>query len=158
MFSTVFFLLLLLLFALNALLCFPWSTSGNTWWTRAECWLCVGLFPAQTPSSHMCRGYHPGLNFVRAFGCDKCSRINMTAVNETTGHQCLFLKWKLAVGGEVCFLLLHNVEARDLPGLLCSGLQSCWVAATLLGCFQLNEMVEEGGEELRGLWCLVVHV
>lgn len=52
----------------------------------------------------------------------------MTAANETTGHQCLFLKWKLAVGGEMYFLLLRNVEAKDLPGLLCSALQSCWAA------------------------------
>lgn len=76
----------------------------------------------------MCRGYHPGVNFVLAFGCDKCSRINMIAVNETTGHQCLILKWKLAVGEEMYFWLLHNVEARDLPGLLCSVLQSCRAA------------------------------
>lgn len=43
-----------------------------------------------------------------------------TAVNETTGGQCLFLKWKLAVGGEMYLLLLHGVEAGDLPGLPCS--------------------------------------
>lgn len=122
-FPTAFFM-----FALNALLCFPWPASGNSWWTRAEWCLCVGLLPAQAPSSHMCRGYHPGLNFVLAFGCDKCCRINMTAVNETAGHQCLFLKWKLAVGGEIRFLLLHNVEARDLLRLLCFALQSCWAA------------------------------
>lgn len=52
----------------------------------------------------------------------------MTAVNESTGHQCLFLKWKLSVGEEMYFLLLHDVEARDQPGLLSSALQSCWAA------------------------------
>lgn len=82
----------------------------------------------------MCGGYHPGLNFVQAFVCDKCSRINMTAVNETPGHQCLFLKWKLAAGGEVYFLFLHNVEARDLSGLLLFRaavlLQHCWAASS----------------------------
>lgn len=94
-------------------------------WGREVFCLCVGLSPAQILSSRMLRGGHPGLNFVLAFECVKCSRINKTAVNESTGHQCLVLKWKLAVRGVMYFMLLHNVEARELAGLLCAALQSC---------------------------------
>lgn len=63
-------------------------------------------------SSHMYRCYHPSLNFVLAFACVKCSRINKTAINESTGHQCSLLKWKLAVQGETYFMIFYHVEAR----------------------------------------------
>lgn len=94
-------------------------------WGGEVLFLCIGLFPVRILSSHMCRGYHPGLNFVLAFECVKCSRINKTAVNGSTGHQCLVLKWKLAVQREIYFMLLHNVEVWELAGLLCAALQSC---------------------------------
>lgn len=94
-------------------------------WGREVFCLCVGLSPAKILSSRMLRGDHPGLNFVLAFECVKCSRINKTAVNESTGRQCLVLKWKLAVLGVMYFMLLHSVEARELAGLLCAALRSC---------------------------------
>lgn len=97
-------------------------------WGREVFFRCVDLSPPQIFSSHMCRGYHPGLNFVLAFECVKCSGINKTAVSESTGHQCLVLKWKLAVWQEMYFMLFHSVEASELAGLLCASLQSCLLA------------------------------
>lgn len=74
---------------------------------REVFFLCIGLSPAQILSSHMCRSYQPGLNFVLAFECVKSSRINKMAVNESTGHQCLVLKWNLAVGGCItCYFIM----------------------------------------------------
>lgn len=91
-------------------------------------------------SSHMCRGYHPSLNFVLAFECAKCSRINNAVVNGSTGRQCLVLKWKLTVWGQIYYFTMWKQGELAGAAVLC-----CF--SEPLSYFHLNESEEES----RGL-------